>query len=161
VHPGDLLFVPAGALHVGYSIADEDIEYIAIVMHPSFLKTTIPDPVHETYIEPFLDGKAQLPILLSAEDESSALYRKLIREVTSENERQDTAYQLIVKHNFQLLYAHLSRRYLPKRLLNKPAPTRHWDAFKPLIRHIESNISTPFPLEQAARMVNLNPFHFC
>jgi AraC family transcriptional activator of pobA len=158
---GDLLFIPSGALHVGYSMADENLEYVAIVYHPSFMRLTLPNTAQETYIEPFLDGRAQLPTLLSVEDPSSDLYRRLIRAITAENEQQNVAYQLIVKYNFQLLYAHLSRRYLPASLTEYPVPARYNDSFKPLIQYIEANISNPLSVTQAARMVNLNPYHFC
>lgn len=157
----DLLFIPSGALHVGYSLADEDVEYLAIVIHPTFMRSTLHDSAYETYIMPLLEGRAQLPILFSSTDESAALYRTIIREATAENERQDAAYQLIVKHQFQLLYAHLSRQYLPKRLTDKPAPIPHWESFKPLLSHIESHVAQPLSVEEAARIVNLNPFHFC
>lgn len=158
---GDLLFVPAGALHVGYNAADEAIEYVAVVFNASLLRVMHPDPVHERYILPFLDGRVPLPAKLLAEDELTAPYRKLIRESTTEFEHKNAAYELVIKHNFQLLFALLSRQFLPEKFIDKPAPARHSESFKPLIRHIESHIAEPLSVEQAARMVNLNPYHFC
>jgi AraC family transcriptional activator of pobA len=158
---GDLLFVPAGGLHVGYSPLEEAIEYVAIVFNQSLLRIVQPDSVHERYIAPFLDGKAHLPVKLSGKDESMAVYRKLIREATAEYERKSPAYQLMVKHTIQLLFVHLARSYLPPNLADKPAIVRNLEPFKPLIKHIEKQYDKPLSIESAARMVSLNPFHFC
>ncbi|MZQ82133.1 helix-turn-helix domain-containing protein [Paenibacillus sp. 5J-6] len=158
---GDLLFVPAGALHVGYNASDEDVEFVAVVFNASLLRMLHPDPVFERYMLPFLDGRAQLPAKLSASDELGAPFRRLIRESTDEFEQQAAAYELVIKHNFHLLFALLSRQFLPEKFVDKPAPLRHSESFKPLIQHIEAHLAEPLSVEQAARMVNLNPYHFC
>lgn len=161
--PGDLLFVPSGALHVGYSAADEEVEYVAIVFHTSLLSMDRSDVNHEHYVAPFLDGRAQLPDKLPIEDAEAAPFRRLIREATAESERQNNAYQLVVKSLLQQLYALLSRRFLPYlSTAAKPASlTRYAEEFKPLLIRIESEVGSPLSVGQASRMVNLNPSHFC
>lgn len=159
--PGDLLFVPPGALHVGYNLTDEDVEYVAVVFHPSLLRVFHPDPAFERYMLPFLEGRAHIPAKLSAEDAQADSIRRLVRESTVEFEQQQAAYELIIRSNFHLLFALLSRRFLPERFASGRVPLRHSESFKPLIQHIESHLSEPLSVEQAARMVNLNPYHFC
>jgi AraC-like DNA-binding protein len=157
---GDLLIVPAGGLHTGYSMEDGPIEYVAIVFDGSLLSRLHPDPIYEKYIVPYLDGTALLPVKIAADDAEGESVRKLIREVTEEFERRDAAYQLIIKHKMELLFALLSRRFLPPTFTEKRA-TRNAESFKPLIKHIEKHYDEPLSIEQAARMVNLNPFYFC
>ncbi|OPH58966.1 hypothetical protein BC351_21755 [Paenibacillus ferrarius] len=161
VEAGDLLFVPSGALHVGYSTANEEMEYVAIVFNAALLRIVPPDPVYERHILPFLDGRAHLPVKLLANDELAAPYRNLIRESTTEFEQKQPAYELVIKHNFHLLFTRLSRQFLGDKFAAKPAPKRHSESFKPLIQYLESHITEPLTVEKAARMVNLNPYHFC
>ncbi|CAN7419441.1 AraC family transcriptional regulator [Paenibacillus sp. LjRoot153] len=161
VKAGDLLFVPAGALHVGYSLEHEPIEYVAIVFNASLLRVINPDPIYERYILPFLEGRILPPAMLKANDEQAAPYRRLIRESTVEFEQRYPAYELVIKHNFQLLFTLLARQFLPEKFVAKPMPARHTEAFKPLIQKMEAQLSEPLSVEQAARIVNLNPFHFC
>ncbi|GGI43986.1 AraC family transcriptional regulator [Paenibacillus marchantiophytorum] len=161
VAAGDLLFIPSGALHVGYSTADEDLEYVAVVFNAALLRVLPPDPAYERYILPYLDGRVHFPAKLPASDELAEPFRRLIRESTAEFEQKRPAYELVIKHNFQLLFTRLSRQYLPDKFADKPVPARHSESFKPLIEYLEAHIAEPLSIEQAAKMVNLNPYHFC
>ncbi|RKP52934.1 AraC family transcriptional regulator [Cohnella endophytica] len=158
---GDLLFVPAGGLHTGYSLIEGKLEYVAIVFNEALMRRPHTDQVYERYITPYLDGRAVLPVKLSADDASSEPARRLVREVTEELEGKAPAYQLVAKHKIELLFALLSRRFLPQKLVDKPVQPRIAEPFKPLIKHIETHYSQSLSINQAARMVNLNPYHFC
>jgi len=158
---GDLLFVPAGGLHTGYCLADGNLQYVAIVFNESLIRQPHSDPVYERFIAPYLNGKAILPFKLSADDASAEPYRRLVREMTSELERQEPAYQLIVKHQMELMFSLLSRQFLPQRLADRPSPMRNAEPFKRLIKYIETYYGESLSIDQAARMVNLNPYHFC
>ncbi|OCT15603.1 hypothetical protein A8709_16165 [Paenibacillus pectinilyticus] len=161
VEAGDLLFVPSGALHVGYNLTDEPMSYVAIVFNASLLRMVNPDPVYERYILPFLDGRVLPPAMLKATDEIAAPYRQIVRESTAEFEAGKPAHELMIKHNFHRLFTLFAREFIPEKFVAKPLPVRHSEAFKPLIQLMEDQLSEPLSVEQAARVVNLNPYHFC
>ncbi len=158
---GDLLFVPAGGLHTGYCTSDGPLEYVAIVFNGALVSKPHSDPLYERYIAPFLDGRTSLPVKIAAQDASGEPFRRLVGEISDELERKDAAYQLVAKHKMELLFALLSRRFLPPKLADKRVTTRNAEPFKSLITHIEKNYAQPLSVEQAARIVNLNPYHFC
>ncbi|RED61777.1 helix-turn-helix transcriptional regulator [Cohnella lupini] len=158
---GDLLFVPSGGLHIGYSTEDGPVEYVAIVFDGALVSKPVHDPVYDRYIVPYLDGRASLPVKIRAEEAEEFYLRPLVREITSELERRDDAYQLVVKHKMELLFALLARRFLPRKLAEKRPTTRNAEPFKPLVEHIRKHYDEPLSIEQAARMVNLNPYYFC
>ncbi|MFD2613408.1 helix-turn-helix transcriptional regulator [Paenibacillus gansuensis] len=161
--PGDLLLVPKGGLHVGYAMEDGPVEYIAAVFNASLLRLPYADPVHERYMAPVLDGRVRLPVKFPVSDEATDSYRRHIREATHEFEKQSPAYQLLVKHHLELLFTLLAREYLPSKLLDTPAVNRNHETFKPLLERIAESGQgkEPLSMKEAARMVNLSPYHFC
>lgn len=161
---GDVLIVPAGGLHVGYSAVDGDVEYVSIVFNASLLRSyAAHDPAHAQFISPYLEGDVHFPVKLDRSDENSAPYLALLQQAIQEFKAKELAYELTVKTYLYLLFTLLSRRYLPEARPHK-APalnSRHTDRFKTLLNFMEAHYAEPITVEQAAKLVNLNPFHFC
>jgi AraC family transcriptional activator of pobA len=164
VEPGDILIVPAGGLHVGYTSCEGNVEYVAIVFNASLLSShTTADPVHAQYMAPFLEGSLHFPVKLDHGDESTPLYFSLLQQTIQEFELKNRAYELAVKTHLYLLFTLLSRQFLPTDRSEKTAVSfsRNMDRFKELLLYLKSHYTDNITVEQAAKRVNLNPFHFC
>jgi AraC-like DNA-binding protein/mannose-6-phosphate isomerase-like protein (cupin superfamily) len=162
--PGDVLIVPAGGLHAGYSAIDGSVEYFAIVFNAALLQNQAAhDPAHTQFVAPYLEGTVRFPVKLGCSDDSHAICVSLLERAISEFKTKDRAYELAVKSYLYLLFALLARRYLPEALPRKtPAvSSRYTDRFKTLLHHLGAHYAEPITVEQAAKLVNLNPFHFC
>ncbi|WP_256757029.1 AraC family transcriptional regulator [Cohnella sp. WQ 127256] len=161
--PGDVLFVPSGGLHVGYSLADCPVQYMSIVFNTSLLEDSAIDPAYQRYIKPFMVSKVSSPVKLSQTDENSAKVQSLLQQMIEEFTTKDAAYQLAIKTHMLLLFIHIARLSLPNDATGTSSepPSRNLEPFKQLIRYLESHYSDKLSIEQAAKYVNLSSFHFC
>jgi AraC family transcriptional activator of pobA len=164
VVPGDILFVPPSGLHVGYSLVDEPLEYVSMVFNASLFRDYARDPLHERVVLPFLKGEASLPYLLpNIEEAKLTNYRSLIHQAIDSFEKKDAAAPLIAKSYLYLLFTLLAQQFPPppsaKKLYDPTSPSMN--RFKELFRHIEAHYAEKLTVEQAAKLVSLNPYHFC
>jgi AraC family transcriptional activator of pobA len=162
--PGDILLVPPGGLHVGYSISEEKVEYVALVFNSSLLTScSIHDRSQLEYIMPYLEGSLQFQVKLCHTDHNNDMYRSLLQQMINEFETKARGYELIVKSQLYVLFTLLSRQYMPERRPEKPSISlsRNLDRFKELLLYIEHHFTENVTVEQAAKRVNLNPYHFC
>jgi len=159
--PGDILFVPSGALHVGYAATNEEIQYWALVFNRSLLEGDVSDPIHGRYLTPYLLGKIRFPVKIN---DSMLLtpIREMFDDIISEFEKRTHAYELIVKAKIYLLFAILARNYLQEQeSYFTDSYEKRMERFKSLILYIQEHIGEKLSLSEAARFVNLTPNHFC
>lgn len=160
--PGDVLIVPSGGLHVGYAASEETVQYWSLVFNRSLLAGIAGDAPHEQFVAPYLDGRLRFPVRLAGEEAEHEPIRELMHSIVNEYDDKERGYELIVKARLYLLFALLSRQYLPKRDLDADAASdRRMERFKSLILHIQSNYASKLTLEDAARMMHMTPHHFC
>lgn len=158
---GELLFVPSGGLHVGYCTTEERVEYWALVFNRSLLDGPYGDAIHDRYLAPFLDGKLRFPV---KPDRSERLepVRELLRSIKDEFEQKPLAYELAVKAKVYLLFTLLARDCFPERENDLAVPAdKRMERFKTLLLHIQKHLDRKLTLAEAARMMNLTPYHFC
>jgi len=160
---GDILFVPPGGLHVGYNLFDEPVEYVSIVFNASLFSDHASDPLHVQYIVPYLTGAAKLPIKLEADSVIAEHIFPVLAQAINLFEQGGTAVPLIVKSSLYMLFiriaSHFHRQADGKKLSSQHSPGL--DRFKQLIRYVETHYANKITVEQGARQVNLNPYHFC
>ncbi|MNO89028.1 Bifunctional transcriptional activator/DNA repair enzyme AdaA [compost metagenome] len=163
VETGDVVIIPGGSLHVGYSLGDEDICYDCIVLNASLFNDWIPDPIHAQYVAPYLDGRLRFPVKPTDHNETCIRYYPLLDEAIAELVAKHPAYQLVVKSKLHVLFTLLSRMFMPHQMADKPAEMYfpNHERFKLLIQRLECNFSEKMTVEQAAKQVNLNPYYFC
>ncbi|MBB3109757.1 AraC-like DNA-binding protein [Paenibacillus phyllosphaerae] len=163
VHPGDVLFVPAGGLHVGYSTCEGDVAYVSIVFNGSLFNDYVHDGLHAKYVQPYLEGRIQLPVNPLLHDSGCAAHYRLLQEAIAEFKAKQPAYQLIVKSQLHLLFTLLARTFLPLQLPERAGSRfmENRERFKTLIAHIEKNFADKLTVDEAAGLLNLNPYHFC
>ncbi|MEK0316579.1 AraC family transcriptional regulator [Cohnella sp. 56] len=160
--PGDLLLVPAGGLHVGYARDAEPIEYWSLVFNRSLLQGLAVDPLHDRYLAPYVEGRLRFPVKFGAEEAGCEPMRSILREIGAEFAEKKRAYELLVKAKLYQLFALAARRFMPERDGEQADRTgRRMDRFKSLILHIEAHYADKLTIEDAAKLVNLNPYHFC
>lgn len=161
--PGDVLFIPAGALHVGYSTCDGDIAYLAIVFNSSLFQNWMHDSLHTKYVLPYLEGRVHLPVMPTLIDPSCADYYYLLEQANSEFTAKQPAYQLMVKSQLHMLLTLLSRKFLPQQLPEQATNqyVQNRERFKMLIEYIEVNFADKQTVADAAKRMNLNIHHFC
>ncbi|MCM3626039.1 AraC family transcriptional regulator [Paenibacillus glycanilyticus] len=160
---GDVLFIPAGALHVGYSLCEGDISYLAIVFNSSLFQNWMQDSIHTKYVLPYLEGRVHLPVKPAELDPTCADYYYLLEQANSEFTAKQPAYQLMVKSQLHMLLTLLSRKFLPKQLPEQATAqyVHNREQFKTLIEYIEANFADKQTVAGAAKRMNLNIHHFC
>ncbi|GGG00054.1 helix-turn-helix domain-containing protein [Paenibacillus abyssi] len=158
---GEFLIVPSGGLHVGYSLADEPVEFVSLVFNPSLFSGWMQDSIHTQYVTPYMEGRLQFPVKPDALDPTYEACYTLLKQMISEYERNGPAYLLVVKSLLYALVTQLSRTYLPLNMDEHHTVEKNRERFKSLIRYIETHPADKITLEQAAKRVNLNPYHFC
>jgi len=161
--PGDIIIVPPGALHVGYSACTGVLDYIAVVFNASLFKLQASDAMHSLFIAPYLDGTLRFPVKLSQDDSSNADICIILKEMIDEFAARQQGYELIVRSQMYILLARLSRQFMPRQQSEKTTQSRvrNVERFKQLLRYIDDHYAEPITVSTAASIVNLNPYHFC
>lgn len=160
--PGDLLLVPSGGLHVGYALTEAPVEYWSLVFNRSLLQGLPIDPPHDRYLSAYAEGKQRFPVKLGADEAGCEPIRRLVEEIGAELDGKKRAYELIVKAKLYQAFALAARYRMPEREgETADRAVRRTERFKSLILHIESHYADKLTIEDAARIVNLNPYHFC
>ncbi|WP_332455216.1 AraC family transcriptional regulator [Paenibacillus crassostreae] len=163
VMAGDVVIIPGGSLHVGYSLNDGDVNYDCVVLNASLFNDWMNDPVHVQYVSPYLEGRQRFPVKPADHDEVCANYYPILNEAIAELAAKAPAYQLVVKSKLHVLFTLLSRTFMPLQLDDKPVEGYfpNYERFKLLIQRLESNLPEKLTVEQAAKEVSLNPYYFC
>ena len=162
--PGDVIIVPSGGLHVGYSLCSGDLSYVSIVFHASLFKDRNQDSQHEQFVAPYLNNLNQFPVMPASQNPECAMYYPLLDRIIREVEAKEPAFQLVVKNQLHLFFTLLSRAFPARQRSEREQGERggvHRERFKPLLEYLETHTDQKLSIEQAARFVNLNPFHFC
>ncbi|MRN55159.1 AraC family transcriptional regulator [Paenibacillus monticola] len=162
-NPGDVIFVPSGGLHVGYSLRDENVRYVSIVFHASLFKDWNQDPQHEQFVAPYLDNRYQFPVKPAEQVPACSTYYSLLYTIIEEVHTKSPAFQLVIKNQLHLLFTLLSRTFLPQQLSTKANERQSFnrERFKPLLEYLDEHFEDKMTIENAAKSVNLNPYHFC
>ncbi|MEK3671629.1 helix-turn-helix domain-containing protein [Paenibacillus sp. FSL R10-2771] len=156
--PGDVIMVPSGGLHVGYSLYSGDVSYISIVFHASLFKDRNQDSQHEQFVAPYLSNQYQFPVMPVVHNPECASYYSLLERIIEEVQAKQPAFQLVVKNQLHLFFTLLSRTF-PAQQSERHSINR--ERFKPLLEYLETHVDQKMSVERAARFVNLNAFHFC
>lgn len=160
---GDVLLVPAGSLHVGYSLYDGPTDFISIVFNGALFNDWAHDPLHAEHLSPYLEGASALPVRPDAALPSVREHYGLLQTALREFEEKKPAYQLVIKTQLYLLFTYLARALISCRPAEKP-PARfsfNREHFKPFIRYIETHFADKLTVADAASRLNMDPFHFC
>ncbi|WP_391575027.1 AraC family transcriptional regulator [Cohnella sp.] len=161
--PGDVLFVPAGGLHTGFSTCEGHIAYISIVFNASLFHHWVQDTIHARYVLPYLEGRASLPVKPAAIEASCAKYYSLLDQAAAEFVAKQPGYQTIIVSQLHMLLTYLARIFFPQQQLDRLGrrPVHNSESFKTLIQSIENQLSERHTVDKAAKQLNLNPYHFC
>lgn len=162
--PGDVLLVPSGGLHVGYSLAEgQTLDYYAVVFNGALLACVPQDSAYERYLAPYVSGRIRFPVRIASREEEASPARDCVERAIAEFQDRGRAYEPAVRACLLMLFALLSREHLPERAPDSPgaALSRQSERFKPLFRYVEEHYADKLTIGQAARLVSLNPYHFC
>lgn len=162
--PGDVIMVPSGGLHVGYSLQNGDISYVSIVFHASLFKDRNQDSQHEQFVAPYLGNQYQFPVMPAMQNPVCASYYPLLDRIITEVKAKEPAFQLVIKNQLHLFFTLLARAFPPQQMNDRHQSERHSinrERFKPLLEYLDDHFDEKISIESAARFVSLNPFHFC
>ena len=164
VRPGDVLLVPSGGLHVGYSPEDQGtVDYYAVVFNGALLEGLPHDSSFIRYLSPYVSGRLRSPVRIAGWADERSPVRDCVRRVIDEFQGRERAYESAIRAYLQLLFALLAREHLPESRIepSEAAISRQSERFKPLLRYVDEHCSERITVEEAAKLVNLNPYHFC
>ncbi|MEK3883994.1 AraC family transcriptional regulator [Paenibacillus sp. PL2-23] len=161
--PGDVLLVPAGGLHVGYSTCDGVVAFISIVFNGALFNDWVHDAIHAKYVSPYLEGRVQFPVKPLVHEPSCLEHFRLLDQAIAEFKAGQPAYQLVIKSQLHMLVTLLARTFLPKQLPERASSRyiENRERFKSLIQYVEARFAERITIEDAAKRLNLNPHHFC
>lgn len=160
VKVGDVILVPGGSLHVGYSQSEEPVEIDCIVFNSALFHEWMDDVIHVNMLSMYLEGKAHFPYLLSKEPFFTNELHEELMKIAEELSKKEAGYQLIVKSKLYAWLVQLTRYHkLPDKVHEPYFANR--DRFKQLIQWVKLNYAEKPTVKQAASMVGLDPYYFC
>jgi len=162
VRQGEVLFVPGGSLHVGYSQNEEEVAMDCIVFNAALFHEWLNDSIHVQLLARYMEGTEHFPLLISAIDSSDGELRDELKLIVKELTTKQTGYQLIVKAQLYAWLVKLARINSKTSSLHAHEPYfANRDRFKQLIEWIKLHYTDKPSVKQAASMVGLDPFYFC
>ena len=159
---GDIVFVPGGSLHVGYSQSDEAVAMDCVVFNAALFHEWLNDSVHVQLLARYMEGKDNFPLLLSASDQYARELQNELDIIICELTTKLAGYQLIVKAKLYAWLVKLAR--LNSKSLSTQGQEPYFanrDRFKQLIDWVKLHYTEKPTVKQAASMVGLDPFYFC
>jgi AraC family transcriptional activator of pobA len=145
---GDIVFVPGGSLHVGYSRSETQVELDCIVFNAALFHEWLNDAIHVKLLAHYLEGEEHFPLLLSYLPNFTQQLQLEFEGIVKELECKEAGYQLIVKAKLYAWLIKLAR-------LNSKHSARYMQ--EPYF----ANRAEKPTVKQAANMVGLDHFYFC
>lgn len=159
---GDVVFVPGGSLHVGYSQNDDEIALDCIVFNAGLFQEWLNDSLHVQLVSRYLEGEEHFPLLVSSLDRYKDELSHQLDAIIKELEQKEPGYQLVVKAKLYAWLVQLARLNGKQASLSTQEPYfANRDRFKQLIEWVKLHYAEKPTVKQAARMVGLDPFYFC
>lgn len=159
---GDVVFVPGGSLHVGYSQSEEKVAMDCIVFNTALFHEWLNDSLHVQLLARYVEGKEHFPLLVSTIDGYESGPRNDLEYIVRELASKQAGYQLIVKAQLYAWLVKLARMNSNTVSLQSQEPYfANRDRFKQLIEWVKLHYAEKPTVKQAASMVGLDPFYFC
>lgn len=159
VKEGELVFINSRQLHAGHPL-EAGSQMAAIVFNEAIIRNSGLDSTEERYIMPILTHRLKLPVILKREDPLSSDILGSVSRLIDELDIRNNGYELFVKSElyriFGLIFRHHRELAVPPKTMSKRD-----ENFNELLQTIRSNFHRPITVEEAARVVNLSPNHFC
>ncbi|SET90835.1 AraC family transcriptional regulator [Paenibacillus sp. NFR01] len=159
---GDLFFVNSGELHAIQSPRDRFTIDVA-VFHPSMVG--MPGGDHHAFdmVSPYTAGLKRIRNRLPAAEPEVDGISRLLMELVAEFNGRAEHYEQAVRALCQLLFTRIVRRFDDSgdSVRKNAVFLQKTERLKALLQHVEQHLAEPIPLDKAAAMVHLSPYHFC
>ncbi|MBP3961663.1 AraC family transcriptional regulator [Paenibacillus lignilyticus] len=159
LHKGELAFINTKQLH-GVVTLEPDTELICIVFNEALVRGSGLDITEHHYFVPYLQQQVKWPSLMQATapciDEMNRSFARLVEEFQG----KQPGYELLVKAELLRIFG-LYFRYAQQHTdLSLPRAQKSYD-FSHLLQTLRERYRESISVNDAARMVNLSPTHFC
>jgi AraC family transcriptional regulator, transcriptional activator of pobA len=156
---GEIAFVNSKQLHAAWMV-DEDTEIIAIVFNEAIVRNSGLDITENLYFSPYLSHQLKLPNFIRKDELHTSEIIVSITHLVEEFLQKRDGYELLIKaelfRTFGLIFRNYSR-------LTQQSTNRYQRKYKltALLDYLREHYYTEITVNEAAKMVNLSPNHFC
>lgn len=158
--PGDVLFVNGGQLHSGYSRGNQEVEYYAIVFHPTLLSGFAMDLHQGQCITPYLSGEKLLPNYIDSSDGQHVQLQQWLESLLHEFMVRSFGFEIVIKSHLNLIISNVTRNLSQQEAAGSKF-MRLTERFKPVFTLLETEYARKITVQEAAGIVNLSSYHFC
>ncbi|KSU85458.1 MULTISPECIES: AraC family transcriptional regulator [Fictibacillus] len=156
---GELAFVNPKQLHAAEGLTDH-AEIAAIVFNDALLRNTGLDCTERLYLYPYFNNELKLQNFLRKEEVYTNELSRSISCLITEFEKSEVGYELLVKAELFRIFG-LIFRYYHQLKEQSPAFSKKSYHLTGLLKFLREHYNQEISIEEAARMVNLSPNHFC
>ncbi|MBO0996034.1 AraC family transcriptional regulator [Bacillus sp. SD088] len=156
---GEIALFHPKQLHAAH-VLEADTRLIAIVFNEAIIRNSGLDNTENLYFFPYFNEQIKMPNFLRKEDAHTKEIRKSISNLIDEFERKETGYELMVKSELYRTFSMIFRNYA---YIEDVPASRIQKKYKltTLLNYLRENFYESISVEEAAKMVNLSPNHFC
>lgn len=156
---GEFAFVNAKQIH-GATPLEKGTELVAIVFNEALFRNSGLDNTEERYFSPMLNHRLQFISTLKMTDPLIGEVYRSFTQITTEFTQKQTGFELFIKAElfrvFGLIFRH--HQVLISQLRS---PRETATDFTSLLKFLRDNYANVIRIQEAAKMVNLSPNHFC
>ncbi|MDN4522956.1 AraC family transcriptional regulator [Fictibacillus fluitans] len=156
---GELAFVNPKQLHAATGLTDH-AEIAAIVFNDALLRNTGLDCTEHLYLYPYFNNELKLQNFLRKDEIYTNELSRSISCLINEFEVGEIGYELLVKAELFRIFG-LIFRYYHQLKEQPPAFAKKAYHLTSLLKFLREHYNQEISIQEAAKMVNLSPNHFC
>lgn len=160
---GDMLLVPAGAVHAAFAVDSGACHYDALVFHSSLLAAPEYDVAYQRYVVPMVEGRIRLPVKLSPSEPWHWQIIGQIHRCVDLLQRMPPAYELQIKAIIYGIFAELYVNCAKLGRIQSHAPEMDYrvERMRSIYDHIHGNSKTKMTVQSLAKVANMSPSYLC
>ncbi|KRG13234.1 AraC family transcriptional regulator [Lederbergia galactosidilytica] len=156
---GEIALFHPKQLHAARVIG-KNTKLIAIVFNEAIIRNSGLDNTENLYFSPYFNEQIKLPNFLRKEDPHTEQIRHSISKLIDEFERKEKGYELMIKAELYQTFGLIFREYSYLKELPASRIEERYN-LTVLLNDLRENYHESISIENAAKMVNLSPNHFC
>ncbi|WP_256757197.1 AraC family transcriptional regulator [Cohnella sp. WQ 127256] len=161
LHAGEVIFIPSGEMHGGYSIDNSPCSYIAVVFHMDWF-TDAKDGISSRYLKPLQRGEVTIPSVYSLETAWGKLVVQHLTTIDRLYESSDRAKEMRIKAELYFLFADLLShdQWTRRDTATYSVDSQTMDRLKSTVTYIENHCGEPLTVPQLAGLAGMSVGHF-
>lgn len=158
LHKGEIAIINSKQLHAA-EVLEANTEIIAIVFNEAIVRNSGLDNTENLYFSPYLNNQVKLPNFIKADNFTKEISNSIF-SLIDEYSRKEIGFELFIKAELFRVFGLIYRYFYQMEGTIYQQYQKNYK-INHLLEFLRENYSLETSVNEAAKMVNLSPNHFC